>query len=191
MLVSTDSTSQPENKIFTVSFLFVTKLSSVCIRYNDGEDSIYHFRVTLVDNVLVKLLWHDFFMTGSSKCYDIINTAKANLSEEIVSHNRKMDMLNMKYPMPYLQELGKCFVEILLGIYIMDSNLLSVFTAELEDNCMRVLQEADNVEIVERIILFMLLLEQHALMKGVTWPLVYIVGPMLAKSFLIIKSSVS
>lgn len=161
-------------------------------RYNDGEDSISHFRVTLVDNVLVKLLWHDFFMTGSSKASDIINKGKeAHSSEENVSHNRNVDILNMKYPMPYLQELGKCFIEILLGIYIIDSNLLSVFIMELEDNCMNVLQQAGNVEIVERIILFMLLLEQHAVTKGATWPLVYIVGPMLAKSFSIIKSSVS
>jgi hypothetical protein len=28
-------------------------------------------------------------------------------------------------------------------------------------------------------------------MKGATWPLAYIVGPMLAKSFSIIRSSVS
>lgn len=100
-------------------------------------------------------------------------------------------MLNTKYPMPYLQELGRCIVEILSGIYILDSNLLSVFNEKLEENFMGILQQADNVEIVERIILFMLLLDQHAVLKGATWPLVYIVGPMLAKSFSIIIYSVS
>lgn len=100
-------------------------------------------------------------------------------------------MLSTKYPKPYLQALGKCFVEILLGIHILDINLLSVFTVELENNCMSVLQQPGNMEMVEQIISFMLLLEQHAVMKGATWPLVYIVGPMLAKSFSIIRSSVS
>lgn len=97
----------------------------------------------------------------------------------------------MNYPMSYLEELGKCFVEILLGVYILDSNVLSVFIEELEDNCMSALQQAGNVDIVERIILFMFLLEKHAVLKGAIWPLPYIVGPMLAKSFSLIKSSVS
>ncbi|PNY04264.1 E3 ubiquitin-protein ligase listerin-like protein, partial [Trifolium pratense] len=159
-------------------------------RYNDGEDSISHFRVTLVDNIVVKLIWRDFLTTGSSKGYDIINTGKeSDSSEKNVSHSKKADMLNTKCSKPYLQELGKCFVEILLGIHILDSNLLSVFTVEIEDNCMSVLQQAGNVEIVEQIILFMLLLEQHAVMNGATWPLAYIVGPMLAKSFSFIRSS--
>lgn len=168
-------------------FLWSLKNAS---RYNDGGDSINHFRVALVDNVLVKLLWKDFLVAGSSKANDIINTGKAtDSSKENVSHNKKMDMLSMKYPMPYLQELGNCFVEILLGIYILDTNILFVFNEELEDNCMAALQKASNVDIVERIILFMLLLEKHAVLKGAIWPLPYIVGPMLAKSFSIIRSS--
>ncbi|KAJ1437516.1 Zinc finger, RING-type [Sesbania bispinosa] len=172
---------------FKECFLWSLKNAS---RYNDGGESISHFQVTLVDNVLVKILWQDFLTTGSSKSYGIINSGKAaDSSEENVSHNKKVDMLNTKYPMPYLQELGKCFVEILLGIYILDSNLLSVFTVKLEDNCKINLQQAGNMEIVERITFFMALLEQHAVMKGATWPLVYIVGPMLAKSFSIIRSS--
>ncbi|KAK7300853.1 hypothetical protein RJT34_11704 [Clitoria ternatea] len=168
-------------------FLWSLKNAS---RYNDGEDSIRHFRVALVDNILVKLLWQEFLGTGKSKTNDIINLGKGtNLLEENVSHNKKVDMLNTKYPMSYLQELGKCFVEILLGIYMLDSNLLSVFVVELENSCQSILQQAGNAEFVERIILFMLMLEQHAVMKGAAWPLAYIVGPMLAKSFLIIRSS--
>ncbi|GAU13221.1 hypothetical protein TSUD_245910 [Trifolium subterraneum] len=172
---------------FKECFLWSLKNAS---RYNDGEDSISHFRVALVDNIVVKLVWRDFLTTGSSKGYDIINTGKeSDSSEKNVSHSKKADMLNKKYPVAYLQELGKCFVEILLSIHILDANLLSVFTVELEDNCTSVLQQPGNVEIVEQIILFMLLLEQHAVIKGATWPLAYIVGPMLAKSFSIIRSS--
>ena len=156
-------------------------------------DSIRHFQVILVDQILVKLLWQDFLTTGNLKAHDIINSGKAaDSSGENVSLNKKtLDMPNTKYSMPYLQELGKCLVEILSGIYILDSNLLSMFIVELEENYMGILQQAGNVELVERIILFMSLLEQHAVLKGATWPLVYIVGPMLAKSFSIIRSSVS
>ncbi|KAI5434998.1 E3 ubiquitin-protein ligase listerin isoform X1 [Lathyrus oleraceus] len=172
---------------FKECFLWSLKNAS---RYNDGEDSISHFRVTLVDNILAKLIWRDFLTTGRSKGYDIISTGKeSDSSEKNISHSKKADMPSTKYPMPYLQALGKCFVEILLGIHILDINLLSVFTVELENNCTSVLQQAGNVEMVEQIISFMLLLEQHAVTKGATWPLVYIVGPMLAKSFSIIRSS--
>ncbi|KAK7276086.1 hypothetical protein RIF29_17218 [Crotalaria pallida] len=173
---------------FKECFLWSLKNAS---RYNDGEDSISHFRTNLVDNVVVKVLWQDFLTIGSSKGFDMINSEKAADSSVVdVSPNKKtVDMLNTKHLMPYLQELGRCCVEILSGIYILDNNLLSVFVVELEENCRGILQQAGNVEIVERIILFMLLLEQHAVLKGATWPLVYIVGPMLAKSFSIIRSS--
>ena len=182
-------THQRKYLAFLVPFY---NLSSACIRYNDGEESICHFRVTLVDHVLVKLLWKDFLTAGTSRADDIINLGKATVSlEENVSESKKVDMLNMKYPMPYLQELGKCFIEILLGIFILDINVLSVFIEELQDNCMGALEQAVNVDIVERIILFMFLLEKHAVLKGAIWPLAYIVGPMLGKSFSLIKSSVS
>ncbi|CAJ1970731.1 unnamed protein product [Sphenostylis stenocarpa] len=168
-------------------FLWSLKNAS---RYANGGDSISHFRVTLVDNVLVNLFWRDFLTSGSSKANEIIKSGKATASsEENVSQNKKVDMLNTKYPMSYFQELGKCFVEILLGVYMLDNNVLSVFIEELEDNCLGALQQAVNVDIVERIILFMFLLEKHAVLKGAIWPLAYIVGPMLAKSFSLIRSS--
>ncbi|KAL2317406.1 hypothetical protein Fmac_031282 [Flemingia macrophylla] len=168
-------------------FLWSLKNAS---RYNEGVDSISHFQVALVDNVLVKLLWKDFLTAESLKANDVINSGKAiDSSEESFSHNQKVGMLNTKYPMPYMQELGKCLVEILLGIYILDINVLSVFIEELEDNCMGALQQAGNVNTVEQIILFILLLEKHAVLKGAIWPLAYVVGPMLAKSFSIIRSS--
>ncbi|KAK7385599.1 hypothetical protein VNO78_31325 [Psophocarpus tetragonolobus] len=169
-------------------FLWSLKNAS---RYNDGGDSINHLRVALVDNVLVKLLWKDFLTAGSSKANDTIKSGKAtDLSDENISHSKKVvDTLNTNYTMPYLQELGKCFVEILLGIYILDSSVLSVFIEELEDNCADAVQQAGNVDIIEQIILFMLLLEKHAVLKGAIWPLAFIVGPMLAKSFSIIRSS--
>jgi len=182
----------PTKESFQLSLFLFFNLSSACNRYNDGGDSIGHFRVTLVDNVLVKLFWKDFLTAGSLRANDIINSGKETVSsEENVSQNKKVDMLNMKYSVPYLQELGNCIVEILLGIYILDSNVLSVFIEELEDNCMGALKQAGNVDIVERIILFMFLLEKHAVLKGAIWPLAYIVGPMLTKSFSLIKSSVS
>ncbi|KAL1308440.1 hypothetical protein HN51_050397 [Arachis hypogaea] len=169
---------------FKECFLWSLKNAS---RFNDGVDSIRNFQVTLVDKVLVKHLWQDFLTAGNMEAYDIINSGKAaDSSEETLN---KKTVLNTKDPMPYLQELGKSLIEILSGIYVLDRNFMTVFVLELEKNYMGILQQASNVELIERIILFMSLLEQHAVVKGASWPLVYIVGPLLAKSFSIIRSS--
>lgn len=171
----------------------MTKLISIFVRYNDGADSIRQFRVTLVENVLVRVLWQDFFISGNSKGHEKISLGKeTNSSEDNVPlKNKTVYMKNTKYPMPYLQDLGKCIIDILLGIYTLDCNLISAFIVEYEKNCIAVFQQEAYAESIERIILLILLLEQHAVLKGETWPLAYLVGPMLAKSFSFIKSSVS
>jgi hypothetical protein len=46
-------------------------------------------------------------------------------------------------------------------------------------------------ENVEQVIKFLSLLEKHSVRKCESWPLVYVVGPMLAKSFPLIRSHVS
>ncbi|KAI4305367.1 hypothetical protein L6164_028737 [Bauhinia variegata] len=160
-------------------------------RYNDGDDAINHFRLTLVENVLVKLLWEDYLLSGSSKGHDKVSSGKSEDSiKDNIPHNKKaVHMQITNYPKPYLRELGKCIVEILLGMYILDHSLLSSFVVEFENNCIGILQKAVNTESIEQINLFMSLLEQHAVLKGETWPLVYLVGPMLAKSFPLITSS--
>lgn len=151
------------------------------------------FRVTLIENVLVRLLWQDFFTSGDSKSHERVSSGKATGSSDdsIPLDKNPVDMPNKKYPMHYLQELGKCIVEILLGVYTLDCNILSAFIMEFEKNCIGILQQEADTERIERIILLMLLLEQHAVLRGETWPLVCLVGPTLTKSFSFIKSSVS
>lgn len=105
-----------------------------------------------------------------------------------------MEALDINYPMGFVQDLGKCIVEILSGIYSLKPDLLLLFCATFEDNCMDIFKQTENnrnPENVERIIKFLLLLDEHAVQKGETWPLVHLVGPMLAKSFQLIKALVS
>ncbi|KAF7816195.1 E3 ubiquitin-protein ligase listerin [Senna tora] len=170
---------------FTECFIWSLKNAS---RYNDGVDTTNQFRVTLIESVLAGLLWEEFFISSNSKGQERISSGKAtNPSEDSVPLNKKT--VDMQKTMPYLQELGRCIVGILLGIYTLDCNLLSTFIVEFEKNCIGILNQEANTESIERIILLMLLVEQHAVLKGETWPLVYLVGPMLAKSFSLIKSS--
>ncbi|KDP32598.1 hypothetical protein JCGZ_13148 [Jatropha curcas] len=164
-------------------------------RYCDSLDSVRHFRVALVDNILVKLLWQEYLF---SVCFKNQSSASNGISEDLsektcaISNQRTAELLTIKYPMNYLQESGKCIVEILSGIYLIERDLLSTFCVAFQENCLKMFQLKDstgrNTENVEQVIKFMLLLEEHSVRKDETWPLVYLVGPMLAKCFPSIRS---
>lgn len=113
----------------------------------------------------------------------------------LASNKKTVETLNVNYPMSYLKDLGKFIIEILSGISLLEHDLLAAFSTEFQENCLGMLQQTENLEraseSVERIIHFILLLEQHGIHRGENWPLVDLVGPMLAKSFLLIQSQVS
>lgn len=160
-------------------------------------DSIGDFRATLVKNVLVKLLWQDFLFSGSSKNKE--KTApglSADSCESDLASNRKtIETLNITYPMSYFRELVNCIVGLLSGIYSLDHDLLSAFSAEFQENCQSWFQHASNLEreneCAERVIQFISLLGEHAIQSGESWPLASLVGPMLANSFTLMRSHVS
>ncbi|GLT26789.1 hypothetical protein SLA2020_018310 [Shorea laevis] len=151
-------------------------------RFCDGVDSMFQFRITLVDNILVKLLWQDYLLSIRSQDQD----------SNLPLHEKAMTTLNLKHSISYLHDLGKCIIEILSGIFLLEHNLLSHFCAEFQDFCMELLQHQENTERspekLEQINKFLFLLGQHMKQKGEAWPLEYLVGPMLAKSFPLIRS---
>lgn len=158
-------------------------------RYCDGVDTIHHFQVTLVDNILVNLLWHDYVLFVSSKDQNIVLSGNSNNSS---LDEKSVESLHTKYPISYVQELGKCIIEILSGIYPLGHGPLSAFCEAFQENCMEIFQQTENTvkstNSMELVIMFLSLVEQHAVQKGEAWPLVHLVGPMLAKSFPLIKS---
>lgn len=166
-------------------------------RYCDKVDSISHFQVTLVKDVLVKLLWQDYlFSSGSKHSEKIITRTSADSCENGLTSNKKtVETLNIMYPMSYLRELGNCIVGILSGIYLLKHDLLTAFCAEFQESCLGLFHNAGNLatesECAERLIQFISLLGEHAMQKGRSWPLVCLVGPMLAKSFPLMRSHVS
>ena len=122
-------------------------------------------------------------------------SADSSDNSGLASNKKTVEASNVNYPMSYLKDLGKLIIEILSGISLLEHDLLAAFSTEFQENCLGMLQQADNLErateSVERIIHFILLLEQHGIHRGENWPLVDIVGPMLAKSFPLIRSQVS
>ena len=160
-------------------------------------DAINHFRVALVDNVLIKLLWHDYMSFSSSKNEDVVlwrNSKDPSESSTQLVHKRPMDKQSIKYPKSDAQHLGKCIFEILSGIYFLDRDQLSAFCATLQENCLEIVKQTENIEKtenVEQIIKFLALMGQYAVLKDENWPLIHLVGPMLSKSFPLIRSLVS
>ncbi|RVX22716.1 E3 ubiquitin-protein ligase listerin [Vitis vinifera] len=163
-------------------------------RYCNGVDAIHHFRVTLIDSVLVKLFWHEYMSFSSSKNQDVVlwgNSKDPSESSTQLVHKRAMEKQNIKYPKSYAQDLGKCIIEILSGIYLLDHDLLSAFCSTFQENCLEIVKQTENrekSENVEQIVKFLLLVEQYAVLKDETWPLIHLVGPMLSKSFPLIRS---
>ncbi|CAN0903785.1 E3 ubiquitin-protein ligase listerin [Linum grandiflorum] len=160
-------------KAFRECFLFALQNAP---RYCNEVDSILKFRVTLVKDVLVQLLWHDYLFSGGSIDQDAGPTGSVTL----------------KYPWSYLQELGKCITEILSESSSIEYDVLSTYSVAFREDSVSMFQKTVNnserAECVDRIIKFLSLLEQHSVQKGEDWPLVQLVGPMLANSFPLIKS---
>ncbi|CAL8160412.1 unnamed protein product [Prunus armeniaca] len=163
-------------------------------RYCDKVDSVSHFQVTLVKNVLVKLLWHDYLFSSSSKLKEkTFSSLSADSCESGLTSNKKtVETTNIMYPMSYLQELGNCIVGILSGIYLLEHDLLTAFSAEFQESCVGLFHNAGNLETesecAERVNQFISLLGEFAMQKGRSWPLVCLVGPMLAMSFPLMRS---
>ncbi|GAV58652.1 zf-RING_2 domain-containing protein [Cephalotus follicularis] len=164
-------------------------------RFCTGVDSIFDFRVTLIDNILVKLLWQEFVSFVNSKDQDReFSGMYMDPSEDksLPSHKNIVDTLDTRQPLSYIQELGNCIIDILSGAQLLDHNLLSSFCKAFQDTCLGVVQQTENKERptknVEQIIKFLLLLERQAMQKGEAWLLVYVVGPALAKCFPLIRS---
>ncbi|KAL2488571.1 E3 ubiquitin-protein ligase [Forsythia ovata] len=161
-------------------------------RYCDGVDAINRFQRTLVDEIIIGLLWHEYLLTASSKYQD------ASFSESIMGSSKcsiePVDMesretLNVKYSTEYEENLGKCIIRILSGIHCLDHDLLLVFCSTFQGNCLDIFQQTEcSSQNAEWAVKFLILLDQHAVQKGETWPLVKLVGPTLKESFTVTET---
>lgn len=163
-------------------------------RYCEGVDTIDHLRVSLIDNVLVMLVWHDYLLLVNPKYQAEHLSQESSETEGDIkpSFERLTKSLNIKYPEGYMQDLGKWIVEILSDIAVKECSLLDSFCASFQKDCLSIFQEAETSQkpstCAEQIVNFLFLVEQHVVRKGETWPLVYLVRPMVATSFPLIKS---
>ncbi|XP_055812842.1 E3 ubiquitin-protein ligase listerin isoform X2 [Solanum dulcamara] len=166
-------------------FLFSLKNTD---RYSDAADS-YRFQQTLTDQILIKLLWHEYLLSVSSKNQERVFSSMDFSSDGIQPSHQGSRQLNVKVPEVYVQDLRKCIVEILSDIFSLEPDLLLQFCSTFQETCLGVFQQTDSsVENDDGVTEFLSVVNQQAVRKGETWPLVYLVGPTLSKSFPLIKT---
>ncbi|KAK4759113.1 hypothetical protein SAY87_020414 [Trapa incisa] len=172
---------------------FVWALKNIS-RYLDGVDTVHYSRASLVENILVKLLWEDFVHSPIPKNKEqTISEVSSETSEgsNLSAQKKSGDASVPKYLINYSHELGKCIIGILSGIAFVESDLLSLFCSAFQETCQWISMHSGNgeeSEIVEQLIEFLTLLEQDAVRKGKNWPLVHVLTPTLAESFSEIES---
>lgn len=161
-------------------------------RYCDGVDAIYGFQRTLVDTIVIGLLWHEYLLAASSKYQDTFfsetTIASSKCSTEPVDKESR-ETLNVKYPADYKGNLGKCIIGILSGIHSLEHDLLLVFCSAFQGNCLDIFRQTEcSSQNAEWAVNFLILLDEHAVQKGESWPLVDLLGPTLKESFQVIET---
>ncbi|CAF1768030.1 unnamed protein product [Brassica napus] len=159
----------------TECFLWGLRNSS---RYCDNPNSIQDLQVALIDKVLVKILWANLFELPKGSTPPI--------------QKKPAETLSMSSSVSFLSELGRCIIEILSGVNLLEQKLLSFFFKYVQESFLNTLQQG-NLEIItgsmKKMIDFLLLLERDSVSEAESWPLDQFIRPLLSKAFPWIKSS--
>ncbi|GMG98174.1 hypothetical protein Nepgr_000014 [Nepenthes gracilis] len=174
---------------FKECFLWVLCNTS---RYCNGENETSRVRMSLVENIIVKLLWHDFlFYVGSRNGHRVSYDGPGVPLEDSIQLIDK-NTPYVKYSLGYLEDLGQCLIEIMSAMYALEHQLLRPFCEAFQGICLESFQQTDHLkrisESLGRVIKFITLLDLHAVQKAETWPLKYLVGPLLERSFPLVRS---
>ncbi|PIA58085.1 hypothetical protein AQUCO_00500192v1 [Aquilegia coerulea] len=163
-------------------------------RYSKGIDDVHHFQISLVDSILVNLLWHDYLLIADLKNQGGVSSGKSCSSlEEISPHSpeRRIEKLGAKYSLDYMQDLGICIIDVLSVISLKECGLLATFSRAFQEKCLEIIQQAELERPSEHVVQienFLILLDKHAVQKGETWPLEFLAVPMMTKAFSSIRS---
>lgn len=159
------------------------------------EDSLHTFQANLVDSILIKLLWNEYLSTTSAKALDSFTPDKSKTTSDDSSKRRLSEKATgtgyNQVPVSYAQDLGKCIIEILSGIHLLENDLFCAFSVTFQETCMHIFQQKRDPGYAAQVNKFSQLMKQHAMQKGETWPLTGLIGPTMGKFFSLILSTVS
>uniref|UniRef100_A0A0E0FZN8 E3 ubiquitin-protein ligase listerin n=1 Tax=Oryza nivara TaxID=4536 RepID=A0A0E0FZN8_ORYNI len=174
---------------FKQSFLWLLK---VLPRHSGGGSSD-----DIPIKLITKVVWHDYLRIPSSKNQDI---SLSGLSDEAISgdcqlsHKESLLASSTRYPTYYLQDLGKCIIEILDEISAMENHLLNIACETLLKDCLDIIHQRESLPNfqyhVEQVVSFFISLDQLIVQKGKTWPLESLARPLIEQSVPAIKSMI-
>uniref|UniRef100_A0A0E0EXA0 E3 ubiquitin-protein ligase listerin n=1 Tax=Oryza meridionalis TaxID=40149 RepID=A0A0E0EXA0_9ORYZ len=176
---------------FKQSFLWLLKV----LPRHSGGGSSDDIPIKLITYFLAKVVWHDYLRIPSSKNQDI---SLSGLSDEAISgdcqlsHKESLLASSTRYPTYYLQDLGKCIIEILDEISAMENHLLNIACETLLKDCLDIIHQRESLSNfqyhVEQVVSFFISLDQLIVQKGKTWPLESLARPLIEQSVPAIKS---
>uniref|UniRef100_A0A0D9YKV3 E3 ubiquitin-protein ligase listerin n=1 Tax=Oryza glumipatula TaxID=40148 RepID=A0A0D9YKV3_9ORYZ len=178
---------------FKQSFLWLLKV----LPRHSGGGSSDDIPIKLITYFLAKVVWHDYLRIPSSKNQDI---SLSGLSDEAISgdcqlsHKESLLASSTRYPTYYLQDLGKCIIEILDEISAMENHLLNIACETLLKDCLDIIHQRESLPNfqyhVEQVVSFFISLDQLIVQKGKTWPLESLARPLIEQSVPAIKSMI-
>ncbi|VAI40549.1 unnamed protein product [Triticum turgidum subsp. durum] len=175
---------------FKQSFLWLLKK----VPRNSVGDSTDNIHNRLITNVLVKIVWHDYLQLSLSKNLD---TIPGLLSEEATTDDHQLShksllVQNVRLPIYYYQDLGKCIVEILDEISVAESHLLEVACESLLRDYLDIVHQGEKLskfqDHVDQLASFFCSLDLLVVQNGRTWPLENLARPLVIHSLPTIKS---
>ncbi|XP_074269259.1 E3 ubiquitin-protein ligase listerin [Silene latifolia] len=168
-------------------FLWVLNNAS---RYCKQED-VSSFRFSLLDNIIVKLLWHNFLSDSETRHGEIVESGK---NDDAFSEIPKLlDSHLFEIRQGHLHDTGECIINILSGIYPLDCQLLVLFCEAFQENCLKALQQTVHADETSynlmQINRFIVMVGKYAISKSESWPLEFLAGPLLEKTLSLIISA--
>ncbi|KAJ8431978.1 hypothetical protein Cgig2_006475 [Carnegiea gigantea] len=163
---------------------FLWCITNASRHWNDADKN-YHFRMSLVDDILVKILWHNFLFNIEIRHEDIVPSGPEEATRMLTKNS-------LEIKGEELLDLGHCMINILSAMFTLDGQLLIPFCEAFQNNCLETFQQTEDVGGASgnlvRVMMFLTLVEKFAVLKAESWPLDYLVGPMVERSFPLIMS---
>jgi hypothetical protein len=119
---------------------------------------------------------------------------EATTDDHQLSHKKSLLAANVRHPIYYYQDLGKCIAEILDDISVTESDLLEIACESLLRDYMDIVQQGEKLskfqDHVDQLVSFFRSLDVLVVQNGRTWPLENLARPLIEHSLPAIKSMV-
>jgi hypothetical protein len=144
------------------------------------------------------MVWQDYLQLSLSKNMDVVPSLlsqEAATDDQQLSHKKSLLVANVRHPIYYYQDLGKCIAEILDDISVTERHLLETACESLLRDYLDIVQQGEKLskfqDHVNQLVSFFRSLDILVVQNGRTWPLENLARPLVERSLPAMKSMVS